>query len=73
MASQLQNSATAYWNLEEFRATQVGSVWYQHTRYAVEPVRPSAQSLYSGNGILYARSGAFPSGCAPGTVYLDTL
>ena len=73
MASQLQNSATAYWNLEEFRTDKVGSVWYQHTRYAALPVRPSAQSLYSGNGILYARSGAFPSGCAPGTVYLDTL
>ncbi len=73
VASELQNSGTAYWNLEEFRADKIGNVWYQHTRYAVQSVRPSSQSFFTGDGLLYARSGAFPDGCPPGTVYLDTL
>jgi RHS repeat-associated protein len=73
VASQLQNSGTGYWNLEEFRATNIGNVWYQHTRYAAQPTQPSAQSFYTPNGLLYAHSGAFPPGCTPGTVYLDTL
>jgi len=73
VASQLQNSGTAYWNLEEFRADKIGNVWYQRTRYAAQSAQPSSQSFYTPDGLLYARSGAFPNGCAPGTVYLDTL
>src|SRR5574341_185090 len=71
VAAQVQKVAT--WNLEEFRSDGPGNVWYQHTRYAEDQTRPAAQSYYTGNALLNARSGAFPANCVPGTIYVDTL
>ena len=73
VASQLQNSGRAYWNLEEFRTNQIGSVIYQHTRYAAQSPKSPSWSFYTPDGLLTARSGTFPYGCPPGTAYVDTL
>jgi RHS repeat-associated protein len=48
-------------------------VTYQRTRYNGAPSKPSSWSSYTADGLLFARSGAFPANCPPGTVYLDTL
>jgi len=73
VASQTQSNSSPYWNLEEFRADQIGNVWYSRTRKAAASDSESANSFYTTNGLLWARLGAFPPGCAPGVSHLDTL
>jgi RHS repeat-associated protein len=73
VASQTQSNSSVYWNLEEFRTDKIGNVWYEHTRYAAEQVRAPNYSFYKPDGLLWARKGVFPEGCAPSTVHLDTL
>src|SRR5437773_5339023 len=73
VASQTQSNSSPYWNLEEFRADRIGNVWYSRTRRAAAADSESATSFYASDGLLRARLGAFPPGCPPGTVHLDTL
>ena len=73
VASQTQSNSSPYWNLEEFRADRIGNVWYSRSRKAAAADSESATSFYTSDGLLRARLGAFPPGCAPGTVHLDTL
>lgn len=73
VSSQTQSNSSVYWNLEEYRATQIGNVWYSRTRKAAAADSESSNSFFTADGLLYARTVGFPQGCAPGTIHLDTL
>jgi RHS repeat-associated protein len=73
VASHTQSNSSVYWNLEEFRATQIGNVWYSRSRKAAAADSESTTSFFTADGLLYARKASFPANCAPGTVHLDTL
>jgi RHS repeat-associated protein len=73
VSSQTQSNSSPYWNLEEFRADRIGNVWYSRTRYAAAADKEPSTSFYAADGLLTARLAAFPQGCSPGTVHLDTL
>lgn len=73
VASHTQSNSSVYWNLEEFRATQIGNVWYSRARKAAAADSESTTSFFTADGLLYAKKASFPQNCAPGTIHLDTL